>query len=283
MELAFSILLVLSFILLLIESFFDLKSREVPDYVSYGFIAIAMLSKIIYSINISSIKPALYSIIFGVIFFIFGLVLFYLRIWGGADVKILAGFAVMFSGIGISWLKVLLAAILGAGIWSSFWVLVYFFMYPSHILQELSEKLKQEKHKQYLVLHTAIIFILLSLLFYIIKATYLQYIQLWFHTISLILLLFAVLSIAYFYIYHLIWAIEKTSLIKTLTPKQLSEGDWLVHDLKLNNTKISAKSPYGLTKEEISKIKKAKIKQVMIKEGIPFIPAFLFVFIFLMF
>ena len=61
--------------------------------------------------------------------------------------------------------------------------------------------------------------------------------------------------------------------IKKIPANKLTEGDWIVKSVKIKN-KIIKPSVHGLSKEEISFLKKAK-KQVIVKYGLPFIPIFL--------
>lgn len=88
---------------------------------------------------------------------------------------------------------------------------------------------------------------------------------------------FALLPLLYIYGKTL----ERCFFIKKMSPQQLTEGDWLVHDVSIGKTIIHA-DVHGLTLRDIALLRKAK-KQVMIKEGIPFSPAFFFAFLFMVF
>lgn len=70
---------------------------------------------------------------------------------------------------------------------------------------------------------------------------------------------------------------------KWITPKELVEGDWLVHKIAEKGKVIAGPSKTGLKNDEIKKIqamgKKKKIGKVCVKYGIPFTPAFLLSFI----
>ena len=72
-------------------------------------------------------------------------------------------------------------------------------------------------------------------------------------------------------------AVEKSALIKSVSPEKLTEGDWLLKDVKIGKTVIKADFD-GLSKKDIALIKKAN-KAVMIKYGLPFVPVFLLAFI----
>ena len=55
--------------------------------------------------------------------------------------------------------------------------------------------------------------------------------------------------------------------------RELTEGDWILHDVFHNKNKIYSKNSPGVTKKQIELFKKYKIKEVIVREGIPFVPA----------
>ncbi len=76
-------------------------------------------------------------------------------------------------------------------------------------------------------------------------------------------------------------------MVKTIPISQLTEGDWIYKDIFIGSGKkkkyITGPKDLGISKEQISLLKKyssqGKIKNIIIKEGIPFVPAFLFAYI----
>jgi prepilin signal peptidase PulO-like enzyme (type II secretory pathway) len=56
-------------------------------------------------------------------------------------------------------------------------------------------------------------------------------------------------------------------------PSEIQEGDWLAKNVKLK-TKTLKYSWDGLSKEDVKLLRKEK-KNIKVKEGIPFAPAFL--------
>lgn len=88
---------------------------------------------------------------------------------------------------------------------------------------------------------------------------------------------FALLPLLYVYGKTL----ERCFFIKKVLPQKLTEGDWLVHDVRVGTRVIHA-NVHGLTLREIAFLRKAK-KSVVIKEGIPFSPAFFFAFLVMVF
>ena len=69
--------------------------------------------------------------------------------------------------------------------------------------------------------------------------------------------------------------IELTCMYKKIKPKNLMEGDWVQGNVYKNKKLIYQEDPLGINKKSINLLIKSKIKQVIVKEGIPFVPSFL--------
>jgi Flp pilus assembly protein protease CpaA len=109
----------------------------------------------------------------------------------------------------------------------------------------------------------------------------------WYYFSGLILLLFSTLGGVFFFIvgtlivlfpelYVFSKAIEDIVMIKALPGSRLREGDWLAEDEKIGR-KIVRSHWEGLSLEEVEML--SKKKSVKIKDGIPFLPAFLIAYI----
>ena len=86
---------------------------------------------------------------------------------------------------------------------------------------------------------------------------------------SFIFMAFSLMPLLYFYVK----SIDKVCMIKFVDAGKLTEGDWIEQDIKVGKKWIR-KSVHGLSMDEIKILRKAK-KKVLIKEGVPFSPAFL--------
>ncbi|MDZ4227690.1 MAG: hypothetical protein U1E54_00430, partial [Candidatus Levybacteria bacterium] len=82
---------------------------------------------------------------------------------------------------------------------------------------------------------------------------------------------FVLILIPFLYIY--VKSVEKACMVNFVKPENLIEGDWLEREVKVNG-KVIKKSVHGLSIEEIKILRKAG-KKVLIKQGVPFTPAFL--------
>src|SRR3989344_7582752 len=84
-----TVLLVTLFVILCIASVSDFKTREVPDFVSFGAIAFAFGLRALYSAISWDYLPLLAGILGFIVFYLFGYIMFYTGQWGGGDSKIL--------------------------------------------------------------------------------------------------------------------------------------------------------------------------------------------------
>ena len=72
-------------------------------------------------------------------------------------------------------------------------------------------------------------------------------------------------------------------MYRLVEPVKLTEGDWIVNDVYVGRQYICGPKDLGIEKRQIRKLveyyKKGKVKRILIKEGIPFVPSFLIAFI----
>jgi prepilin signal peptidase PulO-like enzyme (type II secretory pathway) len=70
-------------------------------------------------------------------------------------------------------------------------------------------------------------------------------------------------------------------MIVLINPRKLTEGDWLYEKVKVGR-KIVRPNWEGLSQEELILLRRYK-RKIKVKQGIPFVPAFFFAFILLLF
>jgi len=68
--------------------------------------------------------------------------------------------------------------------------------------------------------------------------------------------------------------VERCCLYKYVKVDNLVEGDWVAEDVFVDGKLICSSKDLELTKKQINKLKKNKVKKVLVKEGIPFVPSF---------
>ena len=86
------------------------------------------------------------------------------------------------------------------------------------------------------------------------------------------------ISISLFILYFILLftrLVESSLMIKEINTNKLTEGDWIYKPVYYKNRLLISRKNPGITKKDIILLKKYKIRNVIIKEGIPFVPAFL--------
>ncbi len=259
------VLLIITFVVLIIGTITDIKTREVPDWLNYSFIAAALGIRLIYSVDGNWF--ILQSGIIGLgVTFLFASILYYSAQWGGGDSKLLMG---MGAAIGITypltteslqlfWFFILLL-FLGA-CYGIIWMIVLAVKHWSEFSSLFKKELAENK-KLHLGLGIAALILLIPAIW-----------VLW-------LMILPLFMMGFFYLFLFVQIMEKRYFIKSVPVGNLTEGDWLVEEV-LNNGKVIL-SKKTLEKTDLTLLKKQKVKTVVIKEGIPFVPSFLGAYIIL--
>lgn len=101
-----------------------------------------------------------------------------------------------------------------------------------------------------------------------------------FTLLALFVTLFAIITM---YLWIAVKAIEISCMEKEVEVVRLTEGDWIVKDVIIDDKRVCGPADLGISKDQIRCLKehydKGRIRKVRIKEGIPFVPSFLLAFI----
>ncbi len=265
-----NILLGTAFAVLLIGTVTDFRKREVPDWVNYSGIVAGLGIRLIYSAATFDWRWIFEGMLGFGVFFAFALLMFYLGQWGGGDSKMIMG----------------LGALLGLelrpdGLLISFFVNLLFIgaafgiMWSIYLAIKSRKKLIPQIKKtiltpQYLkIKYTVYALSILSILASFISGG----------LAAVMLISGAFLLLMIFYAWVFMTSVEKVSMIKDLPVEKLTEGDWIVNDVKVDGKRICGPKDLGISRQQIAKLmklkEKGKIKSVMVKEGMPFVPVFL--------
>jgi|TARA_B100001971_G_C18171997_1_gene527699 prepilin peptidase CpaA len=278
------ILLGLVLIGLVVGSVTDLKTREVPDWLSYGMMGTGVGLSLLFSVLYWDYSFVAHSLFGLLVMFLFGLLMFYSGQWGGGDSKILMGVGAL---VGLSWNLVpfpfpfpfllaffvnmlLMGAVYGIG-WSVYLVVRHYSAFKASFRHIMG--LKAVGQVKLMLLVTG--FVVLASYFFVDR-------WLWFVVLGgyIVVVLISYLRVA-------VKALEKSSMIRSVRPDQLTEGDWIVKDVSYRGKYICGPKDLGIEKKAIKKLvalyKAGKIKEIVIKEGIPFVPSFLLAFILTLF
>jgi prepilin peptidase CpaA len=266
------ILLVLLFVALLLATWHDVRTREVPDTLSWGLIVVGVLGTLIYALLTSDLWFFLEHLIGFGIGAAVGFLMYYLRQWGGGDAKLLMGVGAIY---GFSWTNLQLPAYLLllvlCGALYGFAVMIYLAIkFRKKFFPAFKSYLRTPTVHKLRITMVAIGVLFVVLMFFVPARTK--------------FLLLALLTGIYLFMYSWIFlrVAEKELMVKEYPVGKLTEGDWIIQDVKVKGKLIVSKKTPGVTNEQIAKIRKSSIKKVLVKEGIPFVPGFLIAFLVLL-
>jgi Flp pilus assembly protein protease CpaA len=267
-----SILLVIVLIALLLGSYTDFKVREVPDWLNYGIIFLGFGLRLIFSIVYHDVSYLVEGILGFAAFFIIALIMFYSGQWGGGDSKMVMGLGALI-GLKLSIDAFLIGFIINIVLFGALFGLGFSFYLAARnfrgFSKEFAKRFGEKKRDKWLVW--------IGTLLLIISSAFLP------ADIRIAIVLLAGLVLVSFYAFIYLKAVEASSMIKWVPPENLTEGDWVVEDVVVGKKRICGPKDLGLEKSQIAALLKlkrqGKIKQVLIKYGIPFVPSFLIAFI----
>lgn len=272
-----AIKITLSFFALLAGSITDLKTREVPDWLNYGLIISGIGVNLLFSVIYSDPSFMVNSIIGLSVFFGIAYIMFYAGQWGGGDSKMLMGLGSMI-GIDAQFkasqflFGFFINALFIGAIYGLLWSILLIFKNKKKFLKESNKIImnkKMIKAKKIILALTALMLISL----FLIKLSY----------VRILILSLAFIALSTFYLWIFVRAIEKSSMYRLVEPSKLTEGDWIVKDVIVGKEYICGPNDLGIEKSQIRKLvrlyKQGKVRKILIKEGIPFVPGFLIAFV----
>ena len=259
----------------LIASWSDIKTTEVPDWISFSLLSLGIFSVIARSVLEYSFIPLLYALGSILFAFLVSLLLYYGRQWGGGDAKLLIALSIPFSQypkeflslfspnldmplVLILFINILLLGVIYSMAFSFILVIKNWFAFKTTFKKALRSTCKIR-----LALSVALIISFIP--FYVTKFLWL---------ILPVAILFV--SLVGIYLFAYIRSMESSALMKTVAVGKLQEGDWILEDVKKEGKIIYSKKELGITKEKIEMLKHQGIKTVRVKYGVPFIPSFFF-------
>jgi Flp pilus assembly protein protease CpaA len=260
---------------LLFASFQDFRKREVENWWIFSLIAIVLVFRVFWSIQTFNIWPLVWGIIGLIIGFCISSALYYSRMFAAGDFKILIA---IFSVLPLSSNSFILDWRLNLFLMLGFLIMfmlagaVYGIIFTFLLSLKNFKFFKKEFKKQFIKFKSAVIFsFLLFLLAFILS-----------YTIGSLATLLGIIIFISSILLVYAKAVEETSMIKQVKVSNLTIGDWLVNSVKISSKTIKP-NWQGLSEDELKLIQKNlnKSKKILVKEGIPFVPAFLLGFIFL--
>ncbi|MBW2972322.1 A24 family peptidase [Candidatus Woesearchaeota archaeon] len=267
-----SILFLIVLVALLIGSYTDFRVREVPDWLNYGLIFVGFGLRIIFSLVYHDADFIIHGLLGFGAFFVIALVMFYAGQWGGGDSKMVMGLGALI-GLELSLYSFLIAFIINIVICGALFGLL-FSVYLAvanfkAFSKEFNRRFAEKKKVKWLVWIGTLALLALSV--------FVPF------AIKIPVVVLAGILLLSFYVFIYLKAVENSCMIKWVEPELLTEGDWVVEDVVVNKKRICGPKDLGLEMSQIKKLirlkKTGKIKKVLIKYGIPFVPSFLIAFI----
>ena len=254
----------------------DIRTREVPDWLSFSLIFFAVGYAAMLSVYHGTSGFIVNSLIGLFIGLGVGMFMFYTGQWGGGDSKLIMGISAIFGFAipGISRIHgdyellifMINALFVGAayGLTYSFWNAIV------HIKSCRDEAKKLLGEKRIRMARVFLLgFLVLAGAAYFFKPG----------PDSAIVLGISIAATAIFYAWILVSSVEKVHMIRDVKVSELTEGDWVVNSVTKNGKAIFTPSKTGISLEEIAMLKKNNVRSVTIKIGIPFIPSFFIAYI----
>ncbi len=240
----------------------DWKTREIANWLTFSLLASGLAYRVFDAFAQNAWELLWASVIGIVVCAGIGLLLYYGRAFGGGDAKLLIALGAVLpythlrEGFLVSLLFILLLFSIGAG-----YTLVYsLFLIRRNVHTFIHAfKIQTQKVSKQQVWW----FVVVAVLFFIVSSLAGN---------SLFAFLFLAIFLLLLLLYLYVYAVEQSCLIVRKLPGALREGDWLVHSVRAGGKRIQA-SVHGLSRQDILLLRQHR-KAVFVKEGIPFMPAF---------
>lgn len=243
----------------------DLRRREVDNVWNFSLIAFALAYRSAVSVFGNDYWFILNGVLGLIIFLILGNLFYYLRLFAGGDAKLVIALGTILP-LSYDWIvnfKIFGLFILLFLLTGAIYVLLWSFYLVINNFNNFKKEFKKQVRDYRIMLFSGIGFFILGIVLISISIS--------FFYLGIIVLLFPLLFI-------FAKSVEESCLIKQLTSKQVTEGDWLYEDIVVHGKRIRANWD-GISSKELELIQKYSKKKILIKQGIPFTPSFLFAFI----
>lgn len=266
------ILIIISLTALIFASISDIKIKEVPDWLSFSLIISGLIIRLLSSIIYTEYSYFLYGLFGLASMFVVGEILYHTKLWGGGDAKLLMGLGTTLATTPfyletskLPFLLTLFMFIIFSGVvYGIIWSFSLIFKEPKKFREEF-KKTNQAPESKIIKILSLVVIILLFVGLFLLSIS---------NGIKSLILIFVILFLIYPYLFIAVRTLEHIYFYNLLPINKVVEGDWIAKDIKKNN-KVIFNRKAAITKRDIKYLKSLNIKQVLIKDGIPFVPPFL--------
>ncbi len=254
----YGVLFLIAFLFVIFAVFQDIKKREISNWLNFSLVAFALAYRAFYSVY-NDWNFFFHGLVGFVFFFGLANLLYYTRVFGGGDAKLLMGFGILlpynsYLGVfteGLFFIFILLAI---GGIYGLIFSIYLAIKDRKEFSKRYNSKFKRYKKYFYVVLFVFLVLFVLGIF------------------IDLFYLIIGILIYLSFNLFIFIKSVDEMMLVLK-KPGDLQEGDWIENDIRVGN-KIIRANVHGLNLEEMKLLRKYG-KKVYVKEGVPFAPVFL--------
>ena len=266
-----TLLICLTLTALFAASYSDIKVREVPDWLSYGLIFAAFGIRTIFSVE-QGWNILISGIIGFLICFSIALAFYYSHQWGGGDSKLLMGMGAVigvsypFSSSSLTLLWFFFALLFLGAIYGLIWMVILAILKRKTFWPKFSSSLKK-----YRIVHLILVAVFIALFIFSFKYS--------------LFLLLAIFPLSALYLFIFVSTVEECCFISKVSPTKLVEGDWLAEPVFVGKKEVvKGRTLISKDIQTLNKLKaRGKLKTVLIKEGIPFVPSFLLAYLLIVF
>ena len=257
----FLFLFAVSILWVLFATVQDLKTREVANWLTFSLIAVALAFRVSIGIFLGTWGVLLWGLIGGAVFVGCAYAFYYGRVFAGGDAKLLMGLGLALpyqslDGL-LTWGSAFLFALFFCGA-------IYTLVYSIRLVTCHWDRFRKTFRLEFL--NQRWLFALSVVLSGILA----------FFASGLLWMFGSVFLFAIPILYAYLQSVERACMIRLMKPEHLREGDWLLKSVHVAGKTIDA-SVHGLSLKEIMFLQTHK-KSAIIKEGVPFVPAFLFAY-----
>lgn len=240
----------------------DVRSREIANWTNFSLIIFALAFRMFYSVFTNDYSFVLWGVgglVFG---FLIAHLFYYARIFAGGDAKLLIALCVVIPVARDVYTNALLMLVFFISFLLSgfFYSIAYSFVLSILNFSSFKKSFKREFLKRKAYFYVGSVFAILFLLMMFVD------------------LIFAVPAFMVFvlpWLYVFTKAIEDSCMLRKIDVSKLTVGDWIEEEVKVGG-RVVKPDWEGLSEEDLELLKKHhKKKPVLVKQGIPFSPAFL--------
>jgi Flp pilus assembly protein protease CpaA len=245
----------------------DFRTREVANWLNFSLVIFAIVIRLFYSLFTRDMSYFYFGIFGFGVFFVLAHLFYYSRVFAGGDAKLMIGLGAVIPFAPTFFINIMIffVFVISFLFFGAVYSLSYSFFLAVFNFREFRKEffLVSNSIKKYYIfsLFISFVFSVLFMVFY-----------------EPIFLMLTFISLSFPLLYAHLKAVEKSGMIKYVKPKDLAIGDWIVNSIKIKK-KMIVPHWEGLSEEDIKFLRKNYRKKVVVKDGIPFTPAFLLAFL----